>query len=55
MRIAVLGTGVVGRTLAAALVTHGHEVTVGTRDPVASLARDGADGFGTWAAAHPTI
>ncbi|MCA0295377.1 MAG: NAD(P)-binding domain-containing protein [Actinobacteria bacterium] len=55
MRIAVLGTGVVGRTLAAALAGLGHEVTVGTRDPAATLARGGPDGFGTWAAAHPQV
>lgn len=33
MRIAVLGTGTVGRTLADALRRRGHQVTVGTRDP----------------------
>ena len=33
MRIAVLGTGTVGRTLADALHRRGHQVTVGTRDP----------------------
>jgi predicted dinucleotide-binding enzyme len=55
MKIAVLGTGVVGRTLAAALAGLGHEVSVGTRDPEASLAREGVDGFGTWAAAHPHV
>lgn len=33
MQIAVLGTGAVGRTLAAALAAAGHEVVVGTRDP----------------------
>ncbi len=55
MRIAVLGTGVVGRTLAAALAGLGHDVTVGTRDPTVTLGRGGADGFGTWAAAHPRV
>lgn len=33
MRIAVLGTGVVGRTLAGAFSDLGHDVVVGTRDP----------------------
>lgn len=33
MKIAVLGTGTVGRTLATGLVDLGHDVTVGTRDP----------------------
>ena len=32
MRIGILGTGVVARTLAAGFLTHGHEVTLGTRD-----------------------
>jgi predicted dinucleotide-binding enzyme len=40
MRIAVLGTGPVGRTLAAAFARLGHEVTVATRDPSATMARD---------------
>jgi len=33
MIIGVLGSGDVGRTLAAGLMKHGHEVMVGTRDP----------------------
>lgn len=33
MTIAVLGTGVVGKTLAAGYLAHGHDVVVGTRDP----------------------
>jgi predicted dinucleotide-binding enzyme len=33
MRIAVIGTGVFGRTLAGALAEQGHDVAVGTRDP----------------------
>ena len=40
MRIAVLGTGPVGRTLAAAFARLGHEVTVATRDPSVTMARD---------------
>ncbi len=39
MRIAVLGTGSVGRTVAPALARLGHEVVVGTRDPAATTAR----------------
>jgi len=39
MTIAVLGTGSVGRTLAARLVGLGHSVVVGTRDPRATLTR----------------
>ena len=33
MKVGVIGSGVVGQTLAAGFVKHGHEVTVGTRDP----------------------
>ena len=40
MRIAVIGTGMVGRTLAAGLARIGHDVVVGTRDPDATRARD---------------
>jgi hypothetical protein len=40
MRIAVIGTGLVGRTLAPAFVALGHEVVVGTRDPGTTAARD---------------
>jgi 8-hydroxy-5-deazaflavin:NADPH oxidoreductase len=39
MRIAVLGTGMVGRTLAPAFVRLGHDVIVGTRDPEATRRR----------------
>jgi 8-hydroxy-5-deazaflavin:NADPH oxidoreductase len=55
MRIAILGTGMVGRTLAAGLHALGEDVAIGTREPGATLAREGSDGFGTWAAAHPDI
>ncbi len=40
MRIAVLGTGMVGRTLAPAFQRLGHEVAVGTRDPDATRPRE---------------
>lgn len=40
MRIAVLGTGTVGRTLAPAFARLGHEVTIGTRDPAVTRARE---------------
>ena len=33
MRIGILGTGVVARTLAGGFLQHGHHVTLGTRDP----------------------
>jgi 8-hydroxy-5-deazaflavin:NADPH oxidoreductase len=40
VRIAVLGTGPVGRTIAPALARLGHEVVIGTRDPVVTQARE---------------
>jgi hypothetical protein len=46
VKIAVLGTGTVGRTLAAALAAAGHEVTVGTRDVATTLSRTAADPMG---------
>jgi predicted dinucleotide-binding enzyme len=60
MKIAVLGTGMVGQTIAARLAGLGHEVTVGTRDPQGTLARTEPDGMGNpaypvWAAAHPEV
>jgi hypothetical protein len=33
MKIGVIGSGVVGQTLAAGFVKHGHEVEIGTREP----------------------
>jgi len=60
VNIAVLGTGMVGRAHAARLAELGHNVTVGTRDPRATLARTDADQMGNpsyaeWAADHPGI
>jgi 8-hydroxy-5-deazaflavin:NADPH oxidoreductase len=40
MRIAVIGTGIVGRTLAQAFAEQGHEVAVGTRDPAETGRRE---------------
>jgi predicted dinucleotide-binding enzyme len=61
MRIGILGTGVVGQALAAKLAEGGHEVTVGTRDPAATLARDephpvyGSPPFSVWSEQHPDV
>jgi predicted dinucleotide-binding enzyme len=60
MRIAVLGTGTVGRTLAGRLDELGHEVTVGTRDVAATRARGEPDAMGNppyrdWAATHSGV
>ncbi len=55
MRIAILGTGMVGRALAGALHRIGNDVVLGTRDPAATLARGGEGGFGPWAQANPQL
>ena len=60
MKIAVLGTGFVGRTFSAALVKLGHEVAIGTRDPQATLARQDSDSMGSppfaqWHAQHADV
>ncbi|GAA2125969.1 NADPH-dependent F420 reductase [Nocardioides bigeumensis] len=52
MRITVLGTGIVGRTLAGRLDQLGHEVTIGTRDP--ERTRAGED-FASWSADVPSV
>ena len=55
MRIAVLGTGMVGRAMALGLSHLGLDVVIGTRDPAVSLAGTGVDDFGTWSAMHGEI
>ena len=60
MRIAVLGTGVVGRTLAGKLDELGHDVAVGTRDPDRTMASTDTDYAGNppysvWAGEHPGV
>lgn len=45
MRIAVLGTGIVGRAVGGALAAAGHEVVVGTRDVAATQARGETEGL----------
>jgi predicted dinucleotide-binding enzyme len=52
MRIAVLGTGEVGRALAGRLAEVGHEVVVGTRDPERTRAREDYAG---WLAERPGV
>ena len=46
MKIGIIGSGVVGQTLAAGFLKHGHEVEIGTREP-AKLKE--------WSAKHPGI
>jgi predicted dinucleotide-binding enzyme len=57
MRIAVLGTGMVGRAHAARLVELGHEVRVGTKDVARTLASTTAgftgETYAQWQDAHP--
>lgn len=45
MQIGIFGTGVVGQTIAAALVAKGHAVMIGTRDPRATLERESGSAF----------
>jgi 8-hydroxy-5-deazaflavin:NADPH oxidoreductase len=61
MRIGILGTGMVGKSVAARLAELDHEVLVGTRDPAATLARDephpvyGIPPFRVWHEQHPEV
>ncbi|MGD9960353.1 NADPH-dependent F420 reductase [Nocardioides sp.] len=52
MKIAVLGTGAVGRALSGRLADLGHQVTVGTRDPAATGA---VPEYAAWADTHPSV
>ncbi|MEV1143807.1 NAD(P)-binding domain-containing protein [Micromonospora sp. NPDC049799] len=53
MRIAVLGTGMVGRAIATRAAELGHQVTIGTRDVAAT--RDRGGDHAAWAAPHPEV
>jgi 8-hydroxy-5-deazaflavin:NADPH oxidoreductase len=55
VKISVMGTGAVGRTLAGRLSEVGHDVVVGTRDPAALLARSGPDAYAGWQEEHPAV
>ena len=58
MKLAVLGTGMVGRTIASKLTGLGHEVTLGTRDPDAARQKPApANGksLAGWLAEHPGV
>ena len=60
MKIAILGTGMVGQGLALVLQATGHQVTIGTRDVAASLANTeanayGMSSFGVWLKDHAGI
>jgi 8-hydroxy-5-deazaflavin:NADPH oxidoreductase len=59
MKIAVLGTGSVGKHLAAKLARLGHDVVMGTREPADTLSRGGSGPedppFAQWAQEHPEV
>ena len=60
MKFGVLGSGAVGREVAARLAEGGHEVVIGTRDPDETMARTEPDGMGfppfpVWHADHAGI
>jgi predicted dinucleotide-binding enzyme len=46
MRFGILGTGIVGKTIATRLAGLGHEVMVGTRDPQETMSRTEPDRYG---------
>jgi 8-hydroxy-5-deazaflavin:NADPH oxidoreductase len=59
MNIGILGTGIVGQTLASALTAKGHAVMIGTRDPEATLARPvharSTTSYADWQADNPAV
>lgn len=60
MLVAVLGTGMVGQAIAGRFDELGHQVYVGTRDPVATMIRTEPDQFGNppfpaWHEQHPDV
>ena len=60
MRLGILGTGAVGKTLAARLNGLGHEVMIGTRDTGETMSRTDPDQFGNppfsaWRKEHPEV
>jgi predicted dinucleotide-binding enzyme len=55
MNYGILGTGMVGRALAAKLAQNGNGVMIGTRDPSALRARTGNDAFAPWQAEHADV
>ena len=60
VRFGILGTGVVGKTIAARLTGLGHEVVIGTREPEETMSRTEPDAygnppFGAWQEEHPEV
>jgi 8-hydroxy-5-deazaflavin:NADPH oxidoreductase len=60
VRFGILGTGVVGKTIAVRLDGLGHDVIVGTRNPEETLSRTDPDQYGNppfcaWQEEHPEV
>jgi 8-hydroxy-5-deazaflavin:NADPH oxidoreductase len=60
VRFGILGTGVVGKTIAARLAGLGHEVMIGTRSPEETTSRAEPDAYGNppfnaWQEEHPEV
>jgi 8-hydroxy-5-deazaflavin:NADPH oxidoreductase len=60
MRFGILGTGVVGKTIATRLASLDHDVMIGTRDPQETLSRTDPDQhgnppFSAWQQEHPEV
>lgn len=60
MKVGVIGTGMVGQTLAAKLAELNHEVMIGTRSVAATLARTEPDAYGNppfivWKEQYPQV
>jgi 8-hydroxy-5-deazaflavin:NADPH oxidoreductase len=60
VRVAVLGTGMVGRALSGKLAALGHETWIGTRDVEAAMgsteaARDGSGTFSEWLSGNDAV
>lgn len=60
MKLGILGTGVVGKTIAARLAGLGHDVIVGTRNPQETISSTQPDPYGNppfsvWQNEHPEV
>jgi 8-hydroxy-5-deazaflavin:NADPH oxidoreductase len=60
VRFGILGTGVVGKTIAGRLTGLGHEVVIGTREPEETMSRTEPDAYGNppfsaWQEEHPEV
>ena len=60
MKLGILGSSIVGKTLAGKLSSLGHDVMIGTRDPAATRARTAPGSFGepplsAFLAEHPAV